>query len=1055
MSEQILKKIQDIQIELNELAVKKDFLQAKRVILSIVKLLDESISINDEDAFQLFTDDNGKIKSNAHWFYEDSVVIDRKATYKVYPSNNLNIDFKLYGITKPSKGRIAWVQALTPNFEDEPYYQNDNVGIDFVVPKSADKIIIILSNNWVIRTLELKGELTVTYQEIFAKWAEIKHFDNKRELHNILWDSFDISPLNKKFYIGISERFNTLRQYLVNENIFDEKHSAFFANRLLGRIIFCWFLDKKGIINSELEYFDSKSFSDDNEYYKKKLEKLFFEVLNTPIEERRAGDNTTPFLNGGLFEARENDLYRDSKLTFPKNYFDNLYDFLLSYNFTTDESTSQFQQVAIDPEMLGRIFENLLAEITEETGEQARKAKGAFYTPREIVDYMCKESLKEYLKTKIKEDEYRDERILQLVEGPIRNFEDQARNWRNKWKPYKEDVIKALDELKILDPACGSGAFPIGMLQLLVLVYERLDARFDSYKTKLRIIEKNIYGIDIEPMAVEIARLRTWLSIIVDEESDSKKIKPLPNLEFKFVCANSLIDLDRDTTVLGDDPSLDSKLQNIRDAYFNTESLNKKRKLRLEYEKLVSKQKNLFGESLRSKQLKTYRPFDNESSAEFFNSEFMFGVENVDIVIGNPPYVQLQSMDTTKKDILKSQNYQTYVATGDLYCLFYERGWELLKDNGILSFITSNKWMRAGYGKTIREFFSIKTNPLILLDLGSNVFECATVDTNILIFSKSNNDGKTKAIKITKNELYKQIQQANIINFNYSDGWFIGSAEEISLKEKIEKNGKPLKDWDIKINYGIKTGLNEAFIINKETRDNLIAEDPNSEEIIKPILRGRDIKKYYYKFADLYMICTLPALHLNINEYKAIKKHFLDFGKSQLEQIGKDLGGGKKSRKKTGNKWFETQDQIVYHKEFEKEKIVWGNISYDSQFCFVDSGIFVNAPANIITSSSVDIKYLIGIMNSKIFNYEFKLKGIFLGNAYEWKKLYVEQVNLPVINTKQKEQIAEDVKILVDKIIKIKIENNNLTTKKLEDEIDQLVCELYDLNEQEKALILK
>ncbi len=158
---------------------------------------------------------------------------------------------------------------------------------------------------------------------------------------------------------------------------------------------------------------------------------------------------------------------------------------------------------------------------------------------------MCKESLKEYLKTKLPEDNYRDQRLYQLIDAPDKDFQDQDHNWRRDWKPYKDVIITALDDLKVLDPACGSGAFPIGMLQLLVRVYERLEPRFDGYKAKLQIIEKNIYGIDIEPMAVEIARLRTWLSIIVDEETDSKKIKPLPNLEFKFVCANSLIDLDK------------------------------------------------------------------------------------------------------------------------------------------------------------------------------------------------------------------------------------------------------------------------------------------------------------------------------------------------------------------------------------------------------------------------------------------------------------------------------------------------------------------------------
>jgi hypothetical protein len=389
----ILPTIQEIQNELNALSETKTLAQAQRVILSVIRLLDDSVSIDDNKQFQLFNVDNQKISANAQWFYEDSVIVDRRAIYKIHSDNNLNIDFKLYGITKPSKRTISWIQALTPNFEDELFNSKFNIGIDFVVPKSVDKVIIVLSNGYVVRVLELKGTLTATFQEILSKCASISDFSNKKEVHSILWESFDLQPLNKKFYTGISERFITLRQHLTKEKILDDKHASLFSNRLLGRVIFCWFLDKKGVINPTRKYFDSHSFNDDSEYYRKNLENLFFGVLNTPIQDREYKDDVTPFLNGGLFEARETDLYKNSKLSFPKNYFDDLFDFLSSYNFTTDESTSQFQQVAIDPEMLGRIFENLLAEMTEETGEQARKAKGAFYTPREVVDYMCRESL--------------------------------------------------------------------------------------------------------------------------------------------------------------------------------------------------------------------------------------------------------------------------------------------------------------------------------------------------------------------------------------------------------------------------------------------------------------------------------------------------------------------------------------------------------------------------------------------------------------------------------------------------------------------------------------
>jgi len=1020
MSEQITNKIQQIQKELVALNGKKDFFQAKKVILSIIRLLDDSISIEGKDIFQLFTDSDGKIKANGSWFYEDPIVTDRKATYKVYPNNNLNIDFKLYGVKKPIKRTISWVQALTPNFEDEPFNKNFNVGIDFVIPESFDKVIIILSNNWIIRTLELKGELTATYQEIFAKWAEIKHFDNKQELHKILWDSFDIHPLNKKFYAGISERFNILRQYLVKNRVFDEKHASFFTNRLLGRIIFCWFLSKKGIINPNFKYFDSKSFEDDNKYYREKLEKLFFEVLNTPIEDRKVEDNVTPFLNGGLFEARENDLYKDLKLTLPKNYFDDLYNFLLSYNFTTDESTSQFQQVAIDPEMLGRIFENLLAEITEETGEQARKAKGAFYTPREIVDYMCKESLKEYLKNKLKEDEFRDQRLYQLIEAPDKDFQDQDHNWRRDWKPYKEDIIKALDELKVLDPACGSGAFPIGMLQLLVKVYERLESRFDSYKTKLGIIEKNIYGVDIEPMAVEISRLRTWLSIIVDEESDSKKIKPLPNLEFKFVCANSLIDLNDGTSVLGDDPDLDVKLQNIRDAYFNTESLNKKKKLRLEYEKLISGQKNLFGESLRSKQLKTYKPFDNESSSVFFNPEFMFGVENFDILIANPPYIDSEGMVKNGQSDLREQIQKKYKWTKgnwDIYIAFFELGFKYISRKGVLTYITPDKWISKPFGNELRN--GIIDHIFLVLKSGRKIFDSAKVDSIITFISK---------------EKYK-----NTMIVEYKEGKFI-------LKRSIDKKilSYPFAfDHLFSDNLELieKISLNKNKICDIGKCENACATSDAYK--LKPFIKNIEKKD----FDD--------SIYFKIINTGTIAKYYSKWAKKEMTYL-KDKYSCPVVMKKL---FFENFKNSYGAKAIEKKIIIKGLNLLDGCIDLVGDTIPAKTTLVITAQNEKFLKFILALINSQIsfFYVKEKYPSSSYNQGTTFTKNMINDLPLPFSFT---EKDIDRVVIEVDKILNIITDKEFKETKEtlsniafIIKKIDDIFFELYCINEAEKTII--
>lgn len=1022
MSNQVLDKIKDIQKELNELEVKKDLPQSQRVIASIVRLLDDSVSVDDQSLFQLFTDSDGKIRANASWFYEDSVMTDRKATYKVHPQNNLNLDIKLYGITKPSKRTIAWAQSLTPNFEDEPFNKNFNVGIDFIVPKSADRIIVVLSNNWVIRTLELKGKLTVTFQEILARWAEIKNFDNKTELHNILWESFDIQPLNKKFYSGISERFTLLRQYLVKEKVFDEKHASLFANRLLGRVIFCWFLDKKGIINPDQKYFDSESFDNDNEYYRNKLERLFFGVLNTPIGDREFKDDVTPFLNGGLFEARKNDLYNDSKLSFPKNYFDDLFEFLSGYNFTTDESTSQFQQVAIDPEMLGRIFENLLAEMTEETGEQARKAKGAFYTPREIVDYMCKESLKEYLKTKIEKDEQLDQRLYQLIDAPDKDFQDQDHNWRRDWKPYKADILKALDELKVLDPACGSGAFPIGMLQLLVRVYERLEARFDSYKTKLGIIEKNIYGVDIEPMAVEIARLRAWLSIIVDEESDSKKIKPLPNLEFKFICANSLIDLDKSgNNTFGDDPELQEKLASIRDAYFNTESLNKKKKLRTEYEKLVTQGEGLFGESKKSKQLKTYRPFDNEAQAEFFDPKFMFGVVFFDIVIANPPYIDSEGMVNNGQSDLRDliqQNYKWTKGNWDIYIAFFELGFRCASKEGVLVYITPDKWISKSFGDELRR--GVIDNIFSILKSGRNVFETAKVDSIITFISKKKHD-QIKVVEYTSNGFqHKRDYPKNKLNDPYALDFIF--SENLELIEKLEKFTESISDYAICENA---CATSDAYKL-------------------KPLLQN--IKDEDYDFNKYFKIINTGT----------ISKYFSRWCKKEMTYL-KDKYLCPVVNKEDFLKEFSNS----YSQKSIKPKIIIKGLNLLDGTLDLYGDTIPAKTTLILTSESLDdLKFLLALINNDLTL--FYLKEKYPASSYNqgitFTKDMINNFPIPAIDNKKKQQVIS----LVDQILNITFAPDFVDSPEsradiqiITNQLNDLFTNMYGLEVEEADMIYK
>ena len=739
--------------------------------------------------------------------------------------------------------------------------------------------------------------------------------------------------------------------------------------RMITRIMFVWFIKQKELVPNRifdadflstiLKDFDPYSKTEGN-YYNAILQNLFFGTLNRAIKDENGNTRKfassskrdvktlyryaelfsiceqevinlfaeVPFLNGGLFECLDKTRYSDGvelcynfdgfsrndarfadgrfkhRAVVPNNLFFaaeiGLISILSRYNFTIEENSPEEQQVALDPELLGKVFENLLGAYNPETRETARNQSGSFYTPREIVNYMVDESLIAYLG---------NNDFVRSLFGSDFSF-DEA-----KAEEYKK-TAERLKCVKILDPACGSGAFPMGLLNRVVEILERISPDENVYDLKLLVIENCLYGSDIQSIAAQITKLRFFISLICDCDKDASKpnfgIPTLPNLETKFVSANTLIakkkrDLQGN---LFENPEIEQtkrKLAEIRHKHFSAKSASTKYRLRKEDEELRGELINLLSDDNGfaqddAKQLAKWNPYDQNDTSSFFDPEWMFGVaDGFDIVIGNPPYIQLQNNSGELAKLYEDCGYSTFARTGDIYCLFYERGWQLLKKGGYLCYITSNKWMRAGYGDKTRGFFANKTNPMLLIDFaGVKIFESATVDTNILLFSKSDNLHKTlcavtnKQNKDSVNNLSDFVRQQNsICDFSHSDSWVILSPIEQSIKRKIEKVGTPLKDWDIQINYGIKTGFNEAFIISTEKREGILAncqtedERKKTAELIRPILRGRDIKRYGYEWAELWLIATFPSRHYNIDEYPAVKQYLLSFGIERLEQTGK------------------------------------------------------------------------------------------------------------------------------------------------------------------------
>ena len=631
---------------------------------------------------------------------------------------------------------------------------------------------------------------------------------------------------------------------------------------------------------------------------------------------------------------------------------------------------------------------------------------------------------------------------------------------KTKEADYKT-IAEKLKSIKILDPACGSGAFPMGLLNRMIDILCHITPDENIYEMKLAIIENCIYGSDIQSIAAQITKLRFFISLICNCEKDATKpnfgIPTLPNLETKFVAANSLIAKKKqESHNLFENQEIEptkKELTEIRHEHFSAKTAYRKstlrekdKQLREKLAKLLEQDNDFAPED--AKQLAAWNPYDQNAVAEFFDPAWMFGVnDGFDIVIGNPPYIQLQNNGGELAQLYAPCNYKTYARTGDIYCLFYERGYQLLKPNGHLCYITSNKWMRAGYGEKTREFFAKNTNPILLIDFaGVKIFESATVDTNILLFAKAANEHKTlcavtnKQNKDSVKNLSVFVQQSgSVCEFSNSDSWVIHSPIEQSIKRKIEAVGTPLKDWDINIYRGVLTGYNEAFIISTEKRDEILAncqtedERTRTAELIRPILRGRDIKRYGYNWANLWLINTHNGIRgklerVHIEDNPAIKAHLDQY----WDKISK--------RADKGDTPYNLRN-CAYLEDFSKPKIMYPNMTKYIPFYFDEKNFLQNDKSFMITGKH--IAYLTAFLNSSIFKFCFLDKFPELqGGTRELRKIFFDKI--PVLKVSDKEN--EIFKSLITDI-----QDDYKKEKAIL--IDERLFELYGLSKEERITI--
>ena len=1015
--------------------------------------------------------------------------------------------------------------------------------------------------------LEILAELSFSHRlQWMASHGKPHSFDG---LLAALLASLDTQELNQRFYKDLFGWFNRAVAEAgfpthQRRTLPPEEHVV----RLIIRLLFVWFIKEKGLVAEDFfieervrSLLKNNDLVQGDSYYRVVLQNLFFATLNTPIHKRGFSTKqqkthrdfsryryqeemadldkllalfkTTPFINGGLFDCLDSfdatgeggyriDCFSDNLghrtlLSIPNRLFfaaDGLVSIFNRYKFTVEENTPVEQEVALDPELLGKVFENLLAAINPETRETARKQTGSYYTPRLVVDTMVEEALVAVLGAKVQPQDgdrgYLQERLRYLLD-----YEDAFNDAHELFEDAEaEATVQSIAELKVLDPAVGSGAFPMGILHKLTLALQRLDpknsrwqalqrerasaradAAFDTkdqqerdaelldisqtfqrysgdFGRKLYLIQNSIFGVDIQPVACQIAKLRFFISLAIEQQpnkdlSDNYGIKPLPNLETRFVAANTLLALDNSQDVLTSTRTrtLEQDLRQSRERYFHANTRDLKRHTRQQDRKLrddlARELRHIGMADSEAEKISRWDPYDQNTHADWFDAKYMFGNgDGFDVVIGNPPYNQLQADGGKLGNRYQDAGYVTFAKKGDIYQLFYERGCRMLRaQQGILAYITSNSWLKAEYGKKTRRYLADNHTPTALLELGKDVFESAIVDSSILLLREGGTAKPFPAVDLDQVKTTDFPPPDQLWGSAAPDGdtpWSILSVGERCVLEKMRSKGTPLKNWDVKINYGIKTGYNHAFIIDAATKEALVAADPKSAEILKPVLRGRDIRRYRAKWAEQWLIIAKFGSYRQLPEnYPAVHEHLKKHEK-KLRARGQCRYSRSGSRKNPAadydgqHHWLELDNnpKDEYLDTFAKEKLFWMDMSNIGRFAYSEAEMYCNDKGFIMTGES--LKYLCAILNTTIIKLFIENTALTTGlGVVQWKKFAVERLPIPKISAARQKPFIE----LTDRILQAKATNPAADTSALEADIDHLVYQLYGLTTEEIAVV--
>ena len=814
--------------------------------------------------------------------------------------------------------------------------------------------------------------------------------------------------------------------------------------------------------------------------------------------------------------------------------------FLESYDFGSyekdEEEDEEEQKTLIDASVLGLIFEKINGY-----------SEGAYFTPGYICEYICRETIEravvermnehfgwtcksiaevvellDYTKPDIRRqanDVVNNLRICDPSVGSghflvsmlnvliviksrlhILEYSKHAKNYANQ--RVEGCYIEIVDDELVISNTETGKSFSYSQGNLLSCALQRT-----LFEEKRLLISQCLYGVDINPKSVDICRLRLWIELLKNAFYDERQqLQTLPNIDINIKQGDALMShlkVKVRTEAASQIPAskaireTTSEYKALVDEYKcgvgHASRFNLKEKLDAVKQELRSRVQTDFADFMIAR-LKKKDTEENYMEwmleyPELLDENGRF--KGFDIIVGNPPYIALGADGGRLRKRYKKRQYNSFSSNGDIYFLFYERGLQLLREGGLLCYITSDKWLRNDAAKQLRDFLAKQSQPLMLLDFpGLNLFKRATVVNNILLLCNKKNQGTSTLCATTEGKDIDEVKniaqfvQENQLccQFAEKQQWLILPDEKRNIMQKMLEKGKPLGQWEsVKINYGVKTGRNDAFIITSAQREQILANCSSGEErqltedVLHPFIEGCDIHRYQHQWADKWVIGFYPSLHLDIKNYPALEHHLLfyakdwlisqghadiasdkkkmaEFGRQFLEQKGKNVvidgrelrdatGQPIRSRKKTAHKWYETSDNIAFHEAFKEEKIAWGNLNNRASCTWMPEEMHINAPAVLVTPGS---KYLLAVLNSRLADFFMQTIAVVRnGGYYEYKPQFVKLI--PVIEHPTQGQ-REELEDLADRAIQGETD--------AEKQIDEVLSSMYGLSEEESNVVL-